>query len=185
MDKFIKSAVLVLFMLVSVLHLQATYSNSKSSYPEDIPSRITSSGTLKEFFSNSPRFKCRETGVELILTYNSTDGFCAYVGDKYFGRFEVDTREDQPKRAIIGLPWLSGYGPAPMLLTLDGSNTTLELLPVQGAENLSFNSRGYLQHGRTGNTTWMRLSISSGGVSFTPVDYKPDPEMFHFIGFDK
>ena len=146
-------------------------------------SSINSTSALRKLFSNSPKFECSQTGVEITLSYNSTDGFVAYVDGKRFGNFEVDTREDQPKRALIGLPWLTGYGPAPMLLTLNGSNTTLELLPVQGEETLSFNSRGYLQYGRTGNTTWMRLSLSSGGVSFTPVDYKPDPEMFHFIGF--
>lgn len=153
--------------------------------PAVIPSKIESAKTLRTFFSNSPRFKCSQTGVILTLTYNVTDGFVAYVDDKRLGKFEVDTREDRPKNAIIGLPWLSGWGPAPMILYLNGNNTYLALIPVQGEENLSYNSRGYLQHGRTGNTTWMQLSLSSAGVSFTPVDYKPEPENFHFIGFDK
>lgn len=185
MIKSIKTVVSVLFMLVSALPLQASDSNSDSAYSESIPSRITSSGTLKELFSNSPRFKCSQTGVELTLSYDAYDGFVAYVDGKRFGKFEVDTREDQPKRALIGLPWLNGYDPAPMLLTLNGNNTTLELLPVQGEENLSYNSSGYLQHGRTGNTTWMKLSLSSSGISFTPVNYKPDPEIFRFIDFNK
>lgn len=153
--------------------------------PAVIPSKIESAKTLRKFFSNSPRFKCSQTNVTLALSYNATDGFIAYADGKRLGKFEVDTREDQPQKALIGLPWLNGYGPAPILLTLNGDNTTLALLPVQGEENLSYNSRGYLQHGRTGNTTWMQLSLSSDGISFTPVDYKPNPEMFRFIGFDK
>lgn len=151
--------------------------------PAVIPSKIESAKTLRKFFSNSPHFKCSQTNVTLTLSYNATDGFIAYADGKRLGKFEVDTREDQPQKALIGLPWLNGYGPAPILLTLNGDNTTLALLPVQGEENLSYNSRGYLQHGRTGNTTWMQLSLSSDGLSFTPVDYKPNPEMFHFIGF--
>lgn len=105
------------------------------------------------------------------------------MNGKRFGKFEVDVRDDRPTMALIGLPWLRGYGPAPMLLSLNGEKTTLALLPVEGQETLSYNSQGYLQHGRTGNTNWMALSLSSGGVSFTPVNYKPDSEIFHFIGF--
>lgn len=158
-------------------------SDGSVDLPAVIPSKIESANTLRKFFSNSPRFKCSQTNVTLTLSYDATDGFVAYVDGKRLGKFEVDTREDQPQKALIGLPWLNGYGPAPMLLTLNGNNTTLALLPVQGEENLSYNSRGYLQHGRTGNTTWMQLSLSSNGISFTPVNYKPDPEMFRFIGF--
>ena len=154
-------------------------------YPAVVPSQIKSKKTLKQFFSNSPSFKCSQTGVTLTLTYNSKDGFVAFVDGKQFGKFEVDTRDDQPQKALIGLPWLSGWGPAPMLLTLNGDNTTLALLPVQGEEILRYNSQGYLQHGRTGNTNWMKLSLSSDGISFNPLDYRPDPEIFRFMGFNQ
>lgn len=154
-------------------------------YPAVVPSQIKSKKTLKQFFSNSPSFKCSQAEVTLTLSYNTTDGFVAFVDGKRLGRFEVDTREEEPQKALIGLPWLRGWGPAPMLLTLAGVNSTLALLPVQGEEMLKYNSQGYLQHGRTGNTNWMKLSLSSDGISFDPLDYRPDPEMFRFIGFSK
>ena len=156
--------------------------NGSADLPAVIPSKIESAKTLKKFFSNFPSFKCKETGVTLTLTSNGAC-FFAYVDGKLLGKFEVDVNKEYPTKALIGLPWLNGWGPAPMVLSLNGENTTLSLLPVEGEENLSYNSRGYLQHGRTGNKTWMQLSLSSDGISFTPVDYKPNPEIFHFTGF--
>ena len=156
--------------------------NGSADLPAVIPSKIESAKTLKKFFSNFPSFKCKETGVTLTLTSNAAC-FFAYVDGKLLGKFEVDVNKEYPTKALIGLPWLNGWGPAPMVLSLNGENTTLSLLPVEGEENLSYNSRGYLQHGRTGNKTWMQLSLSSDGISFTPVDYKPNPEIFHFTGF--
>ena len=156
--------------------------NGSVDLPAVIPSKIESAKTLKKFFSNFPSFKCKETGVTLTLTSNG-ECFFAYVDGKLLGKFEVDVNKEYPTKALIGLPWLNGWGPAPMVLSLNGENTTLSLLPVEGEENLSYNSRGYLQHGRTGNKTWMQLSLSSDGISFTPVDYKPNPELFHFTGF--
>jgi len=156
--------------------------NGSVDLPAVIPSKIESAKTLKKFFSNFPSFKCKETGVTLTLASNG-ECFFAYVDGKLLGKFEVDVNKEYPTKALIGLPWLNGWGPAPMVLSLNGENTTLSLLPVEGEENLSYNSRGYLQHGRTGNKTWMQLSLSSDGISFTPVDYKPNPELFHFTGF--
>lgn len=156
-----------------------------NSQPKQVPTRVKSLKTLKEFFSNAPKFKCPQTNTELVLSYGGADGFVVYVDGKRYGTFEVDIRDDRPSMALIGLPWLNGWGPAPMLLTLDGKNTNLALLPVQGEENLRYNSQGYLQHGRTGNTNWVSLSLSSEGISFTPVNYKPEPEIFWFIGFNK
>ena len=175
MTRFLQLAIVVLITFITTI-------SSASGQNASVPTKITSVRTLQSFFSHKPKFKCKTTGVVLQLTY--TDGkFIAYVNDKRFGVFEVDVRNDQPYYALIGLPWLNGYGPAPMLLTLKGDKTTLQLLPVQGEQNLSFNSRGYLQHGRTGSKTWMKLSLSSSGVSFTPVNNQPDPELFIFIGF--
>lgn len=148
-----------------------------------IPATIKSVKTLRKFFSHKPQFKCKETGVVLTLTYSKEDRFVAYVDGKRFGKFEVDTREDHPTVALIGLSWLNGWGPAPVALYLNGRNSKCVLMPVQGEENLRYNSQGYLQHGRTGNTNWKQLSLSSDGVSFTPVDYKPSGETFLFIGF--
>lgn len=150
-----------------------------------IPDKIESIETLKNFFSQNPQFKCKQTDVVLRCSYSSNTGFVAYVNDKRLGQFEVDIRRDEPKRALIGLPWLNGWGPAPMVLTLRGNNTTLELIPIQGEENLSYNSSGYLQYGRTGNTTWMQLSLSEDGVTFTPVSYKPNPEIFYLENYSE
>lgn len=153
------------------------------AYPAVIPSKIESVKTLRKFFSNSPGFKCPQTGVALTLTYTAAEGFVAYVDGKRLGKFEVEVRQDKPTMALIGLPWLKGWGPAPLVLTVDAKNTNLMLLPVQGEENLSYNSHGYLQPGRTGNTNWLQLTLSSDGISFTPVNYRPDPELFWFTGF--
>lgn len=150
-----------------------------------IPDKIESIETLKNFFSQNPQFKCKQTDVVLRCSYSSNTGFVAYVNEKRLGQFEVDIRRDEPKRALIGLPWLNGWGPAPMVLTLRGNNTTLELIPIQGEENLSYNSSGYLQYGRTGNTTWMQLSLSEDGVTFTPVSYKPNPEIFYLENYSE
>lgn len=150
-----------------------------------IPDKIESIETLKNFFSQDPQFKCKQTDVVLRCSYSSNTGFVAYVNEKRLGQFEVDIRRDEPKRALIGLPWLNGWGPAPMVLTLRGNNTTLELIPIQGEENLSYNSSGYLQYGRTGNTTWMQLSLSEDGVTFTPVSYKPNPEIFYLENYSE
>lgn len=150
-----------------------------------IPDKIESIETLKIFFSQNPQFKCKQTDVVLRCSYSSNTGFVAYVNEKRLGQFEVDIRRDEPKRALIGLPWLNGWGPAPMVLTLRGNNTTLELIPIQGEENLSYNSSGYLQYGRTGNTTWMQLSLSEDGVTFTPVSYKPNPEIFYLENYSE
>lgn len=150
-----------------------------------IPDKIESIETLKNFFSQNPLFKCKQTDVVLRFSYSSNTGFVAYVNEKRLGQFEVDIRRDEPKRALIGLPWLNGWGPAPMVLTLRGNNTTLELIPIQGEENLSYNSSGYLQYGRTGNTTWMQLSLSEDGVTFTPVSYKPNPEIFYLENYSE
>lgn len=150
-----------------------------------IPDKIESIETLKNFFSQNPQFKCKQTDVVLRFSYSSNTGFVAYVNEKRLGQFEVDIRRDEPKRALIGLPWLNGWGPAPMVLTLRGNNTTLELIPIQGEENLSYNSSGYLQYGRTGNTTWMQLSLSEDGVTFTPVSYKPNPEIFYLENYSE
>ena len=150
-----------------------------------IPDKIESIETLKNFFSQNPQFKCKQTDVVLRFSYSSNTGFVAYVNEKRLGQFEVDIRRDEPKRALIGLPWLNGWGPAPMVLTLRGNNTTLELIPIQGEENLSYNSSGYLQYGRTGNTTWMQLSLSEDGVTFTPVSNKPNPEIFYLENYSE
>ena len=150
-----------------------------------IPDKIESIETLKIFFSQNPQFKCKQTDVVLRCSYSSNTGFVAYVNEKRLGQFEVDIRRDEPKRALIGLPWLNGWGPAPMVLTLRGNNTTLELIPIQGEENLSYNSSGYLQYGRTGNTTWMQLSLSEDGVTFMPVSYKPNPEIFYLENYSE
>lgn len=150
-----------------------------------IPDKIESIETLKNFFSQNPQFKCKQTDVVLRCSYSSNTGFVAYVNEKRLGQFEVDIRRDEPKRALIGLPWLNGWGPAPMVLTLRGNNTTLELIPIQGEENLSYNSSGYLQYGRTSNTTWMQLSLSEDGVTFTPVSYKPNPEIFYLENYSE
>ncbi|MDE6038360.1 MAG: energy transducer TonB [Paramuribaculum sp.] len=87
--------------------------------------------------------------------------------------------------ALIGMPGLpSGWGPAPMFLRLKGNNTTLELIAIKGEESMSYNSRGYLQSGRTGRTNYNSLSLSSGGISFQPMDRDPGPEVFRFKGFE-
>ncbi len=119
----------------------------------------------------------------LTLTYSTA--FVAYVDGISLGQFEVDTCQDQPDTALIGLPWLNGWGPAPMALYLHGSDTKALLLPVKGEENLSYNSKGYFRQGPTGNTCWMELSLSGAGISFRPCDSRPAPQTFWFIGFSK
>lgn len=157
---------------------------SFSLVAQSIPTQFNSESELNEFLSKQPQFKCNETSIVLTLTY-SFRKYTAFINNKELGQFEVDLNRDYLNKALIGLPWLNGYGPAPMLLTLDGDKTYLALLPVEGAENLSFNNRGYLQPGLTGQTTWMKLSLGLNGISFTPVDSRPNPQMFYFIGYSE
>ena len=173
--------VLKIIILLIWCGMSCNISFSQSSTTE-IPKRFNNINDLNNFLSAQPQFKCAETSIVLTLSFSS-GSYSAFVNDKVLGNFQVDLNSSHPYMALIGLPWMGGYGPAPMLLTLNGTDTSLSLLPVEGEENLSYNSGGYLQYGNTGRTSWMKLSLGLNGVSFTPVNNKPEPQKFYFIGF--
>lgn len=164
---------------IALLSCVALFSQSNQ-----IPSRFNSISDLNKFLSQYPKFRCDETGVNLCLTYKNGQ-YIAYVNNKEYGYYEVDLNPQYPKMALIGMPGLpSGWGPAPMFLRLNGNRTTLELNAIEGEETMSYNSRGYLQSGRTGRTNYNSLSLSAGGISFQPMDRNPGPEVFQFMGFE-
>lgn len=169
----------IILFSIALLQCVALFSQSAQ-----IPSRFNSISELNKFLSHSPTFKCEDTNVELCLTYKN-GSYKAYVDGKYYGIYEVDLNPQYSSMALIGMPGLpSGWGPAPMFLRLKGNNTTLELIAIKGEESMSYNSRGYLQSGRTGRTNYNSLSLSSGGISFQPMDRDPGPEVFRFKGFE-
>lgn len=153
------------------------------SYSQGCPTRFNNLSDVQNFMQKEPLFKNKYTGCTVRLKYSQHEGFLIYVDDKLIGKMHVEWNPAYPTSALLGLPWLNGYGPAPMGLILNNGNPILQLFPVEGQENLSYNSRGYLQPGRTNNKTWMELSLGKDGVAFRPVNYKPEPETFIFVEF--
>lgn len=152
-------------------------------YCQHVPSSFKDINAVRTFVEQRPQFKCDNSNKVATLQYTPTSGIGIFLDGQYIGRCEVELNRQHPDIALFGLPWLNGYGPAPLFLYLNNGNPKLELIPVQGEENLSYNSQGYFQHGRTGNKTWMALTLEKNGVCFRPCNSKPMSETYHFIGF--
>lgn len=148
-----------------------------------IPSNFHSASAVKTFLSKNPSFRISSS---LVATVSYENGmFSIYVGKNELGRLDFpDEAQTFPsQRAVFGIPWLYGY--APMTIELNNGNPIMALYAVQGAENLSFNTRGQLRYGQTGRTNWMKLDLSSEGIGFDPsYSSNPGPTKYSFIKFN-
>lgn len=148
-----------------------------------IPSNFHSASAVKTFLSKNPSFRISSS---LVATVSYENGmFSIYVGKNELGRLDFpDEAQTFPsQRAVFGIPWLYGY--APMTIELNNGNPIMALYAVQGAENLSYNTRGQLRYGQTGRTNWMKLDLSSEGVEFDPsYSSNPGPTKYSFIKFN-
>lgn len=156
-----------------------------AGFSQNIPSSFSSQTVLRDFISRNPQFKSETSGIIVTLSYSASGGFVMYADGNNIGHFETDLNPRYPTRALLGLQWNPGWGPAPFVLDVAGGEPFLALLPVEGQENIYMDDSGQIKPGRSWKKNWMSLDVRKNGIVFTPMDRKPSQSNFNFIGFKK